>query len=81
MKFFGYTTADWMPCEIPGCGQRAVDVAHIIAKSIRDDLRDDINNLMGSCREHHNEYGDKRQHREYLQEVHKAFMEKNGNKK
>ena len=81
MQFFGYTTADWMPCEIPGCGQRAVDVCHIRAKSTRDDLRNDITNLMGKCREHHTEYGDKVQHRAFLQKAHNAFMKKNGKPK
>ena len=78
MRFFGYTTADWMPCEIPSCGKRAVDVCHIRAKSTREDLRNDITNLMGKCREHHIEYGDKVQHREFLQKTHNAFMKKNG---
>lgn len=81
MDYFGYDISSWMPCEIPGCGQQAVDVAHIWAKSIRPKLRDKIENLMGSCREHHAEYGDKAQHREMLQEAHNAFMIKHGKKK
>lgn len=78
MHYFGYTIADFMPCEIPGCNRRAVDVAHIWAKSIRDDLRNEIKNLMGTCREHHDEYGDKVEKREWLQQVHNTFMETNG---
>lgn len=78
MKFFGYTIADWMPCEIPGCGKRAVDVCHIWAKSIRRDLENDITNLMGKCREHHTEYGDKKDKRDWLQEVHNKFMKAHG---
>ena len=78
MKYFGYTIADFMPCEIPGCGKRAVDVCHIHAKSTHDKLRDDITNLMGKCREHHSEYGDKEKHREMIQEAHNKFMQENG---
>lgn len=78
MKFFGYTIADWIPCEIPGCDRRAVDVCHIWAKSIKEHLRDDINNLMAKCREHHIQFGDKKDQRDYLQQVHNEFMKRNG---
>mgnify|MGYP003523206870 CR=1 FL=1 len=79
MLAFGYTTADYMPCEIPGCHRAMVDVAHIWAKSIRKDLENNIVNLMGKCREHHTEYGDvKGETREWLQKLHNEFLKKNG---
>ena len=78
MKFFGYTIADFMICEIPDCGKRAVDVCHIRAHSLRKDLMNDINNLMGKCREHHSQYGGQPAHYDYLQEIHNKFMEENG---
>lgn len=80
MRYFGYTTADWMPCEIPGCGKQAVDVCHIDARGMGGNpsgSKDTIENLMGKCREHHNEYGDKKECKEWLKEVHLEFMKNN----
>lgn len=77
MAYFGYTIADWMPCEIPGCGRRAVDVCHIDARGMGGDpqkKKDDIKNLMGKCREHHNEYGDKKEFKDWLKNIHLEFM-------
>jgi 5-methylcytosine-specific restriction endonuclease McrA len=46
---------EFFVCEI--CGRKAVDVHHIIARSKfgtkRKDERDNINNLIGVCRECH----------------------------
>mgnify|MGYP003650105511 CR=1 FL=1 len=70
LDFFGYTIADWIPCEIPDCGKRAQDIHHIQARSIAKHLENDITNLQALCREHHTEYGDKKQHREFLQTIH-----------
>lgn len=70
LRHFGYSTADWIPCEIPNCQRQGVDIHHIFARSIRKDLENKIENLMCLCREHHSEFGDKKQHREYLQEIH-----------
>lgn len=78
MLFFGYTIADFIPCEIRGCGKRAVDTHHIKARSIAKALFDDIKNLMALCREHHTQYGDKKQHRQFLIDTHNEFMQKNG---
>jgi len=78
LDFFGYSGFEYMPCEIPNCNRRAVDVCHIWAKSIKDELRNDIKNLMGKCREHHIEFGDKKDKRDWLQEVHNKFMTEHG---
>lgn len=78
LEYFGYSGYEYMPCEVPNCGRRAVDVCHIWAKSIRPDLKNDIRNLMGKCREHHIEFGDKKDKRAQLQEWHDKFMEENG---
>jgi hypothetical protein len=32
--------------------------------------KDTIANLMGLCRQHHIEYGDKKQYKEFLKEIH-----------
>jgi len=81
MDYFGYTIADWMPCEIPGCGKCVVDVNHIDARGMGGDpqgKKDLIENLMGNCREHHIFYGDKKEYKEFLKETHLKFMKENG---
>lgn len=74
LEYFGYDTSDWIPCEIPECPRKSVDLHHIHARSIRKDLENNISNLMALCREHHNQYGDRKQHREYLQNIHNEKM-------
>lgn len=77
MKFFGYQPGDFMPCEIPDCGKAVVDVCHIDARGMGGDpqgKKDVIENLMGKCRPHHVEYGDIKDKKEWLKEVHLQFM-------
>ena len=71
--YFGYTTADFIPCEC--CNARSTDIHHVYARSIRKDLENDITNLMALCRTCHEKYGDKKQHREMLQETHDKKLE------
>lgn len=69
LSFFGYSIADTIMCEC--CEKKkAVDIHHVWARSIRKDLENDIRNLMALCRLCHEKFGDKKQHREYLQELH-----------
>lgn len=78
MKYFNYKIAEDCFCEIPGCGLPAKDVNHIDARGMGGSkTADKIENLMGTCRMHHIEYGDKPQYRDWLIEVHKKFMERN----
>ena len=77
MKFFGYSVADFIPCEI--CGNKAVDIHHIDARGMGGSkLKDFIENLMGLCRSCHDEYGDKVQFKDWLRETHSKFMAKYG---
>ena len=77
MKYFGYHLSDWLPCEICGC--QAVDLHHIEARGMGGTkTKDTIENLMALCRGHHVQFGDKKQHKEMLIEVHNNFIEKNG---
>lgn len=79
LDHFGYTIADWIPCEIPDCGQRAVDIHHIHARGMGgSDERDRIENLMALCREHHDAYGDRSQFIDDLQAIHNERMEARG---
>jgi 5-methylcytosine-specific restriction endonuclease McrA len=74
-EFFGYGMDSWMPCEI--CGSQAVDVHHIDARGMGGrDSADEIENLMGVCRQCHIDYGDKKQHKDMLREVHQKFIDK-----
>lgn len=50
--YFGYTTADFIPCEV--CGAKAVDIHHIEPKGMGGSKqRDYINNLVALCRSCH----------------------------
>jgi len=63
-----------VPCEI--CGNPAKDVHHIRRRGMGGSIKqDDIKNLMALCREHHLEFGDKKQYLEFLKMVHAEFME------
>lgn len=68
MQYFGYDVSDFIPCEV--CGNKAVDINHIQARSIRKDLVNEITNLMAMCRSCHAKLGDRKQHREFLQNIH-----------
>jgi len=66
--YFDLTIADFVPCEI--CGAKSTEIHHILNRSHRKDLENDITNLMAVCRSCHIEFGDKKQHIEYLQTIH-----------
>lgn len=69
LNTFGYDTNDFIPCEV--CKTKAVDIHHIEARGMGGTTKaEDINNIMALCRECHVKYGDKKQHKEYLKEVH-----------
>lgn len=74
LDYFGYTTADFIPCEI--CGNRAVDVHHIEARGMGGSKHADyIENLQAVCRKCHIDYGDKTEFKDKLKEVHLKFMQ------
>ena len=76
MDYFGYTVADFIPCEV--CGARCIDVCHIDARGMGGNpskSKDVIENLMGKCRECHNKYGDIKEFKDKLKDVHLKFME------
>jgi 5-methylcytosine-specific restriction endonuclease McrA len=68
LDYFGYSIADFIHCEV--CGDKAIDIHHIQARSKRKDMENDITNLMAVCRICHQEYGDKKQFIEHLQKIH-----------
>jgi hypothetical protein len=74
LEHFDLTINDFFPCEITG--QRAVDIHHIEAKGMGGSKKsDEIENLMAVTRDVHLYFGDKTQYKEWLKEVHEAFME------
>lgn len=77
MDYFGYDLSSFICCEICGC--QGVDVHHVEnRKSGGTKKEDTIENLMCLCRGHHIAYGDKKQYKEMLKEVHLKFMQENG---
>jgi 5-methylcytosine-specific restriction endonuclease McrA len=75
LDFFGYVADDFVSCEV--CGSRAVDIHHIDCRGMGGSkAKDKIENLMAVCRSCHLEYGDKKQHREFLETKHSEFLEK-----
>lgn len=79
MDAFGFTIADFIPCEI--CGNRAVDIHHIENRGSGGDpqgTKDHINNLMAMCRKHHLDYGDVPDLIDKLKEIHLKYIEING---
>lgn len=72
LKLMGFTTDCKIPCEV--CNKTAVDIHHIEARSKHKELLNDINNLMALCRDCHIKYGDKKQYKEYLKNVHNGIQ-------
>ena len=68
-KHFGYDKSDTIMCEV--CGAVAKDLHHIEARGMGGSkYADNIGNIMALCRPCHDEYGDKKQHKEMLTQVH-----------
>jgi 5-methylcytosine-specific restriction endonuclease McrA len=77
LDYFGYTLDDFYSCEV--CGGRMVDIHHIDCRGMGgSNDKDEIENLMGLCRSCHIEYGDKKQHIEFLKMKHLTFIESYG---
>ena len=76
-SYFGYALDDFLPCEV--CGNKAVDLHHLDCKGMGGTKdKDNINNVMAVCRQCHLEYGDKKEHMEFLKEKHLNFINDNG---
>lgn len=70
--FFGYDISDFIACEVPNC-TGATAIHHIERRGMGGDpkgKKDVIENLMAICEKHHEEFGDKKQHKEYLIKIH-----------
>lgn len=72
-SFFGYSTGDFVPCEI--CGRRSNATHHIDARKMGGTkLKDYIENLMSICGEHDLQFGDKKHFKDFLRDLHAEFM-------
>ena len=75
MDAFGYSIADFIPCEV--CSQKAVDIHHIEPRGMGGNKdANNVLNLMALCRNCHVKYGDKKQYKEFLIEKHIKTIEK-----
>lgn len=69
LDYFGYVGDEFIPCEV--CGRKAVDIHHLDCRGMGGSkTKDTIENLMALDRECHIEYGDKKQHMDFLRECH-----------
>lgn len=67
--FFDLDEMDDVYCEI--CGRKAVDIHHVFSRGMGGrKSANDIKYLMAVCREDHDKYGDKKQYRQMLIEIH-----------
>ena len=73
MSYFGYALDDFIPCEV--CGNKAVDIHHLECRGMGGSKdKDNIQNLQAVCRNCHIEYGDKKEHLEFLQNIHNKLI-------
>ena len=80
LDYFGFYESDFIPCEI--CGKRAVDIHHINARGMGGSKsKDTIENLMALCRQDHIEWGDKKQFKEELQQIHDEYISRKNRKR
>jgi hypothetical protein len=73
MNFFGYTTGDFIECELSGT--IATEIHHIGCRGMGGSKEKDyIENLMAINRENHNKYGDKKAFMVFLYVKHLRFV-------
>ena len=73
--YFGYDKNSFIECEI--CGAKAVDLHHIERRGMGGSKSADrIENIMALCRKHHEEFGDKKQWKEWLIKLHTIKLKK-----
>jgi 5-methylcytosine-specific restriction endonuclease McrA len=78
LAYFGFDVSDFIPCEI--CNAQAVDIHHIECRGMGGTKEvENIDNLMAVCRSCHIKYGDKKEYKEFLKEVHNDYKYRGGN--
>jgi 5-methylcytosine-specific restriction endonuclease McrA len=72
MKYFGYDTSDFIPCEV--CGKNASDIHHLEPRSIAKAKENLIDNLMALCRSCHDECGSSRRMNDTAKLIHRKKL-------
>ena len=73
LDYFSFDRCDFIPCEV--CGNPATDIHHIDARGMGGSKEKDvISNLQAVCRSCHIQYGDKKQYKEMLKDIHSNYM-------
>jgi hypothetical protein len=76
INHFGYTLADFIPCEI--CGGQATDIHHIEPKGMGGSkTKDYIENLIAVCRDDHNRCHDSKEFNETAKNIHLKVLKNN----
>jgi hypothetical protein len=71
--YFGHGEQSFVPCEV--CGMRANDIHHIEARGMGGSKeKDNIENLQALCRPCHINFGDKKQHMQFLRDIHELRL-------
>jgi 5-methylcytosine-specific restriction endonuclease McrA len=79
LRYFGFDESDFIPCEV--CGDQAVDIHHIECRGMGGTKEpENIYNLMAVCRKCHEKFGDKKEHKEFLKEIHLQWLSSEKNK-
>jgi 5-methylcytosine-specific restriction endonuclease McrA len=77
--YFGFDQSDFIPCEV--CRDQAVDIHHIECRGMGGTKEpENINNLMAVCRKCHDKYGDKKEFKEFLKDIHLQWLSSEKNK-
>ena len=75
LQEMGYDTTEFIPCEI--CMSKAVDIHHINARGMGGSkTADHIDNLMAVCRKCHDTFGDRKDLKPWMQQVHDEFKKR-----
>jgi hypothetical protein len=73
--YFGYDESSWIPCEV--CGAQSVDLHHIERRGMGGSKSaDTIENIMALCRKHHENFGDRKEWKEWLIKLHNIKLKK-----
>ena len=69
LAYFGFDQSDFIPCEI--CKAQAIDIHHIECRGMGGTKElENIDNLQALCRSCHIKYGDKKEYKEFLKDIH-----------
>jgi 5-methylcytosine-specific restriction endonuclease McrA len=73
LTYFWFDESDFILCEV--CKDQAVDIHHIECRGMGGTKEpENIYNLMAVCRDCHEKYGDKKEHKEFLKEIHLQWL-------